>query len=201
MHRRRDRSPKAVLLSMTVIGLSLAACGSIVVKPLPEQRHYAAIACPDTTAGFYLEEVLDERGYADSSHIGFTHRGLFNIAARLLSDPSPADILRESLSTLLATCGILAREDDEAKFLLRVRLLGFRVTEMIGMSTETITALLKYETQVVTASSNRQLDRFSAIAESSEESAIDVTRHAERVARDALRQSLGDFSRELGQYE
>jgi hypothetical protein len=195
------RSQKAVVLSITVVGLSLAGCGSLMVEPLPEQRHYADIACPGTTAAFYLEEVLDKRGFTDRSHLGFAKRGLFNVAAKLRSNPPPSEVLSESLNTLLAKCGVLAREPDEAKFLLRVSLLGYQVREVTGMWAETITASLNYETEVVDAASNTQLGRFSASARSGEKSSVDVTRYAERAARDALRKSLSGFLRELGQYQ
>lgn len=201
--RRRGGVSPLALLQAAVLGAGLSACGSsapITVLPTLASADFAAVSCPATAARFSVGAVQDKRGNADPRNIGFTQTGAFNVKASLLAEPAPADLLRGTLTALLARCGNLA-DDGKEKYLLQPSLLRLQLTEVTGMFSERITAILKYETLIVDAGSLQRAGRITVTGEAHESSGIDTSDYAAQVVQESLRQSLGDFSHQLRQYQ
>jgi hypothetical protein len=187
-----------------ILALALAACGStapITVKPTLTDHDYAVVSCPRTGARFYVEPAEDKRGNPDLQNVGFTQTGMFNVKASLLAQPAPAEMLRATLSGLLARCGNLAPAAEEAKFLLQPSLLALQVTEVTRFFSEEITASLKYDAVVVNKQSMARLGRATVASGAAVSSGVDTTDYATQVVQEALRASLGDFARELERYQ
>lgn len=192
-----------VKTTLTSFALALAACGSttqITVRPALTDHDYAVASCPRTGARFYVEPAEDKRGNRDPENVGFTQIGMFNLKASLWAEPAPAELLRATLSALLARCGNLAPAAEEAKFLLRPSLLALQVTEVTGLFSEEITASLKYDAVVINKQSLARLGR-ATVASGAAVSSVDTTDYATQVVEEALRASLADFARELERYQ
>jgi len=203
--RRADARCTASGLALALRGALLASvlcgCSTAPITVRVVSTSDFGIACPQTRMAFFLDAVEDKRGYADSRNIGFTQTGMFNVQTSLLIEPAAASVLKDALSGLLANCGNLAAESGAARFLLKPSLLGLQVTERTGMFSEEISATLKYDALVVDAASGQRVGRSTASGTASVSSGVDTTEYAARVVGEALRESLVEFSRELGRYQ
>ena len=190
------RLPESFSSILIVFILSISGCaapGPITVSPVPEPP--SVYASGEITKRYYLSEVIDKRGYADSNNIGFT-KGMHNLNASLLSDPPPSTVLRQSLADILGAHGALATTQTDADYLINVDLISFNVTERTTWVSEKITASIEYEVEVRKASSGKRVKRFIVTAEDSQ-SAFDTTKYAEDVARNAVKKTLSQFAENI----
>lgn len=177
----------------------LMSCGSskpVTVNPILEESAYSEISCLEISQKFYVVGIRDKRGYASPENIGFTQTGLSNKKTSILSDPVPTEVLKKSLSQLLNECESLAAEQVNAQFLLNINLLSFQITEVTKAFSETITASIEYEVVVLDQHSDKRIGRFTVEATDSEK-AIDTSKFAGQVAKNALRKSYMAFASEL----
>lgn len=195
MTRAKDAGAACWVILPFVLGL--AGCGSsaaIVLQPkaarVPRER------CPAVPASFALAAVQDKRGYANPRNVGFTQTGLLNTQASLETPRPAAEVLHGALQKALRACGLQARKQTRPDARLKVELVTMQLTEDTGFTSETIKGKIRFEVEVLDASTRNVLDRFVVSGES-DASGLDTTSDAEAVINRALGASVESFLKAL----
>jgi len=155
-----------------------------------------AVRCPDTSAKFYLEEVVDKRGNADPRNVGFTQTGLFNRLTTLLTSPMPSEILGSVLADFLDRCLIRSDDRTEADLTIDTSLITLQVTEVTTTFSEVISVELRSEFTVRAAATGRLTRRF-IIDAAAEDSGLDTTQFASAVIEKAIVGATEDLAGRL----
>jgi len=187
-------------LVVVLLSLVLSGCGSsrpLVVTPSPSAAQMGSVQCPDTSAKFYLGEVVDKRGNADPRNVGFTQTGLFNELTTLLAKPEPGEILGSALSDFLERCRLKSDDRAGADLTINTSLITLQVTEITASFSETISVELRCEFTVRAAATDQLARRF-IVEVAAEESGLDTTQFASVLRhRGDLRQGVGGARRRL----
>lgn len=197
---------KAPSMRLVVLGWALAmvwmGCGAsrpVTLYPALGEDLAAHAVCPATRETFFVSPVVDKRGYGDPRYVGSTRARALRGETPLLSDPPPAELLREGLRSLLLRCHNLTGEQNRAAKELRTTLLRYEVVEVGSFPAEQIEAHLVYEIEIVRPDWVVE-HRAVVTAEASVGANLDSQSYAAEVLRTALETSIADLSLKLPRY-
>jgi hypothetical protein len=152
----------------------------IEIKPVFVQYDSISTQCP-----FKLHVTnVSITDSIKNNPLGITRTGR-KTTAPLFSRPTLDTILYLSLTGFLNDRN-LSSSEDSANYLLSLSILNARITEISQSITQTMTAELTIEVQLINPIDSTQRKKFIIEAKNSRE-ALDTTKLAEEIVRDAVR--------------
>ncbi len=132
----------------------------------------------------YLIGIDDARQGGTGDTLGRTRVGM-RTTVPIVSVPPVAEVMKTSLNNTLARIGSQTGDRYSARYAVHLILQDYRITESSGFF-QSIRCQMRFEAVIQDAMSGQEIRRFSIESED-EKKSFDTTKHAERVARNALK--------------
>src|SRR5262245_38934254 len=143
---RFDACRFVVCLALGLLAFGCASSAPILLKPTLLDTRFT---CPLPGQTVTLTSVVDRRGHADASNVGFTQTGLANVQASLLTQPAPRELVRQRLRNVLRECPNASAVPQPVA--LEVFITRFQTTETTGFVTERIVAEITLQARIKSA--------------------------------------------------
>lgn len=157
----------------------------------PTVTTFDSIPPVETDLTFFIDTVQDTSQQRNKTAIVGTTRIRRMKMIPVVSDPPPAEAIKNSLMGLLKHNNLLAETEEQASCTIKIEILDCSLTETYSGLTQTMTADISTRLTLRDRSSSLN-EKTYVIKSRNSKSSIDVSKHAGSILQEAVESFLGE---------